>query len=105
MSNTSSNSVIVDKSLIQRLERLSLITLDEQSEETMIESIQEVLNFTENLSQINTDDIAQQVFHTADTKAHLREDTVKEDSHISQNILDNAPLKEDNFFIVPKIIE
>jgi aspartyl-tRNA(Asn)/glutamyl-tRNA(Gln) amidotransferase subunit C len=44
-------------------------------------------------------------FAMTDKGTRLREDTPLSSIEVSKSILSSAPLSEDNFFIVPKIIE
>lgn len=90
----------IDEALLSRLERLSMIHIDENKRQSMQTELTEILGFVENIASIK---VLQDCFKE-DLKTPLRED-VPEDAAIAQDVLKNAPCVEDSFFIVPKIIE
>jgi aspartyl-tRNA(Asn)/glutamyl-tRNA(Gln) amidotransferase subunit C len=94
----------VDDALIAKLEKLSMLKVDEEKKESIKKELAEILNFVENLNDIDVSKVAA-TFTTLKGGTPLREDTPKKDETLSGAILNNAPRSEDNFFIVPKIIE
>lgn len=94
----------VDDALLTRLEKLSFLTVSDDKRQEMIGQLSEIVNFVDNLSDLNTDGIDDN-FAMSDMQTPLREDTVSSSTSVSEDILKNAPNSADNFFIVPKIIE
>ncbi|MDD5156753.1 Asp-tRNA(Asn)/Glu-tRNA(Gln) amidotransferase subunit GatC [Sulfurimonas sp.] len=94
----------VDDALLTKLEKLSFLKISDDKREQIITQLSEIVNFVDNLSELNTNEIDSK-FAVGNEATHLREDTVQLDGTINENILKNAPLSQDNFFIVPKIIE
>lgn len=91
---------MIDDDILSKLEKLSYIKIDPNNKENIKHQINEILNFVENLNQLNIkDDI-----NTNLNVLKLRDDTVI-NSNVGKQILESAPNTEDNFFIVPKIIE
>ena len=82
----------IDDTLLNKLERLSMLKLDENKRESTKEQLSEILGFVENDCFVEN------------LKTPLRADEPK-DSGIAQDVLNHAPNAQDNFFIVPKIIE
>jgi len=94
----------VDDALLQRLEKLSFITVEESKREEIIAQLNGIVAFVDNLSELNTDNIDDN-FAMNDSGTPTREDSAACDTTVSDSILENAPRSEEHFFIVPKIIE
>ena len=94
----------IDDDLLKRLEKLSMIKIDDDKREKIISDLSEFLNFAENLKELDTSDVDDK-FAMDDNETITREDVANCDTSINESILSNAPQSEDNFFIVPKIIE
>jgi len=94
----------VDDALLKRLEKLSMLTIEEDKREEIIAQLSGIVDFVDNLSELNTENVDENFAMNA-SGTPTREDKAACDSLISSDILENAPRSEDHFFIVPKIIE
>jgi aspartyl-tRNA(Asn)/glutamyl-tRNA(Gln) amidotransferase subunit C len=94
----------VDDKLITKLEKLSSLKIDDSKKEKLKSDLADVINFVENLSDIDVSNI-EATFSTIEGGTPLREDVAKQDLELSNHILNHAPKSEDGYFIVPKIIE
>jgi aspartyl-tRNA(Asn)/glutamyl-tRNA(Gln) amidotransferase subunit C len=94
----------VDDALLSKLEKLSYLKISDDKREEIISQLSEIVNFVDNLSELNTDGVDDK-FAMGETSTFLREDKPSCDKHINDDILKNAPNSADHFFIVPKIIE
>ena len=94
----------VDIKTLEKLEKLSQIEIKSEKKEEMIGSLSEVVSFVENLNELDLDN-KNASFTTLEGGTPLREDNPSQNSEVINIILQNAPKKEDSFFIVPKIIE
>ena len=94
----------VDNALLQRLEKLSFLTIEEDKREEIIGQLSGIVDFVDNLSELNTEDVDDN-FAMNDSGTPTREDKSSCDSAINDDILEHAPRSEEHFFIVPKIIE
>ncbi len=92
---------MINEALIKRLETLSMVEIEDK--ETMAKDLEEIVEFVNSLNEIDTSDI-DATFNTLNASTPLREDTPK-NSGIINDVLQHAPKSEDNYFIVPKIIE
>lgn len=90
---------MIDELLLEKLQKLAMIDLSQEEAAEVASNLNEILGFIDNLSSINTDDIAL----GTNAKTPLRDDVPK-DSNVALNVLENAPKAQDGFFIVPKII-
>lgn len=94
----------IDDALLKKLEKLSYLEISEDKREEVISQLSKIVSFVDNLSELDTKDI-DPTFSMTDKGTRLREDDAQSSKEVSESILRNAPHCEDNFFIVPKIIE
>ncbi len=94
----------IDNTLLTKLETLSSLKIEDGKRDEMIKSLSEIVNFVENLNELNLDKV-QATFTTVDTSTPFREDIASLDEITIKTILKHAPKSDDTFFIVPKIIE
>lgn len=94
----------IDDNLLKKLETLSSLKIEDNRRDGMIKSLSEIVNFVENLNELNLQD-SEATFTTVDTNTPFREDVVCFDNTTIKSILKCAPKSDDTFFIVPKIIE
>jgi aspartyl-tRNA(Asn)/glutamyl-tRNA(Gln) amidotransferase subunit C len=94
----------VDDALLTRLEKLSYVKIADDKREEVIGQLSEILTFVDNLAELDTEGV-DDVFAMTDKGTYARPDEAACDAQINQDILEHAPQSEENFFIVPKIIE
>ena len=94
----------IDDTVLAKLEKLSHLRIDESKKEEVKEQLSGILNYIENLNELDTDALSSS-FSTLDGGTPLREDTPRQSNDIAENILKNAPQSADDFFVVPAIIE
>ncbi len=91
----------IDDTLLQRLEKLSMLEIKDEHKESVKDHLAEVLGFVENIFALETNNLK------TDTKLYtpLREDEPKSQPHIAKEILSQNKHSQDHYFVVPKIIE
>ena len=94
----------VDLELLEKLEKLSLLKIDDSKRENVISQLSDILEYVDSLNELDTSS-QDSYFSTLDGGAPLREDVVNSNKDISESIIKNAPQSDDNFFVVPAIIE
>jgi len=94
----------IDDTLLQRLEKLSMVKIEDDKREAIIKELSEFLNFAQNLNELDTSSVDDK-FAMDNEPTITRDDTPACDSAINDAILEHAPQSQDHFFIVPKIIE
>lgn len=94
----------IDNQLLEKLENLSHLNVADDKREEIISQLSDILEYVESLSELDTSNI-DSYFSTLEGGTPLREDIPNCDKEINELIIKNAPLTEDNFFIVPAIIE
>lgn len=94
----------IDDDLLKKLEKLSSLQISDEKREGVINQLSEIVSFVENLNELDLDD-EEVTFTTVAGGTPFREDTPQSNPQIIETILAHAPLSEDGFFVVPKIIE
>ncbi len=93
----------VDAATVKRIGRLARIRIEEEEVAGYQAELNSMLGFVEQLSEVNVDGIEPM---TSVTPMVLRRrDDVITDGGYADQIVANAPLSEDNFFMVPKVVE
>ncbi len=93
----------IDKNKVKKVAKLSRIRLDENKLESLSKDLASILNFVDQLNKLNTDKI-EPLTSILEKTLEVRDDEVK-DGKIRDQILKNSPEKNEEFFIVPKVIE
>ena len=93
----------IDKNTVKHISKLARISLDENKEKSLSKDLTSIMKFIENLNNLNTDKIPP-LTSIINASLKSRKDEVK-DGKIRDQILKNSPEKNDEFFVVPKVIE
>ena len=93
----------VDAATVKRIGRLARIRIEENEVEAYQSELNAILGFVEQLSEINVDGVEPMTSVTPMTLR--RRDDVISDGGYAEAVVESAPLAEDNFFMVPKVIE
>jgi aspartyl-tRNA(Asn)/glutamyl-tRNA(Gln) amidotransferase subunit C len=96
--------VLIDDKVLENLEKLSMLKIDESKKEALKKELSEIVSYVENLNELDTSNL-DSFFSTLSGGTPLREDIPLRNPEIPKDILAHAPRAEDDFFIVPKIIE
>ncbi len=93
----------VDAATVKRIGRLARIRVEENEVEKYQGEINAILGFVEQLGEVDVEGVEPM---TSVTPMQLRRrDDVVTDGGYPEKVVSNAPLTEDNFFMVPKVIE
>lgn len=93
----------VDTATVKRIGRLARIRIEESEVETYQSELNTILGFVEQLSEVDVTGVEPMTSVTPMT-LRQREDKVT-DGGYPVKIVANAPLSQDNFFMVPKVVE
>jgi len=88
---------------VKRIGRLARIRIEESEVETYQSELNTILGFVEQLSEVDVTGVEPMTSVTPMT-LRQREDKVT-DGGYPEKIVANAPLSQDNFFMVPKVVE
>ncbi len=93
----------ISKQEVLKTAELARLDFKDSNLEKFTEQLGRILEYIEDLNELNTDDI-EPTFHVLELSTPLREDKVLQ-LITSEEALHNAPEKDEDFFVVPKIIE
>lgn len=93
----------INEETLKKIAHLSRLELDEKNTDKMLQDMNNMLAFVEKLNEVNTDGVEPLTTMTQEINA-LRDDVAKQDlTH--QQVLQNAPKKDVDYFRVPKVLE
>ena len=93
----------IDKNQVKKVAKLSRISLDDSKLESLSKDLDSILNFVKELNKVDTNKI-EPLSSIVDKKLEPRVDKIN-DGQIKKEILKNSPDKNEDFFIVPKVVE
>ncbi len=93
----------VDKNTVRRIARLARIALDESRVEPMVQELNGILSWVEQLEEVDVAGVAPMT-SVVEQRLKMRADVVTEGGD-AEALMQNAPETEDHFFVVPKVVE
>ena len=93
----------VDAATVRRIAHLARIAVAEDEVEHLKDEINAMLAFVDQLNEVNVEGVEPMTSVTP-MAMKKRHDTVT-DGNDAEAVLKNAPQSEDNFFLVPKVVE
>lgn len=93
----------VDVATVKRVARLARLAVTEDEAVRMTGELNGILGFVEQLSEVDVTGVEPMTSVTP-MAMKMRQDEVT-DGNIADRIVANAPLTEQNFFEVPKVVE
>jgi aspartyl-tRNA(Asn)/glutamyl-tRNA(Gln) amidotransferase subunit C len=92
----------IDKATVEQIAKLAKLEFDDTSKEEIMKDLDRILEFVDKLNELNTANV-EPLTHITEEQNVLRTDVVK--TEISQaEALKNAPQKDSDYFIVPKVL-
>ena len=93
----------VDKETVARIATLARIRVADTELDRLAGELSKIIGWVEQLDEVDTAGVPPMA-SVVDTKLRRRADEVT-DGGIAEDIVRNAPASEDNFFLVPKVVE
>ena len=93
----------IDKDKIKHVSKLARILVEEKKIEGLTKDLTSIFKFIEQLKELNTDYI-EPLSSISNQPLRSRKDVINE-GKIREKILENSPQKNEEFFVVPKVIE
>lgn len=93
----------VNDVMVEKLAHLSRLQFNETEKAEIKNDLQRMIAFIEKLNELNLDEV-KPLLHMSEEVNVLREDEIK-GSITRDEALKNAPLHDDQFFKVPKVIK
>ena len=92
-----------DKKSLLKLGKLARISISDDKLNNLSKDLNSILEFVDQLKEIKTDQV-DPTSNSLNQKLEVRDDKVDTKNSV-EDVLENAPEKEMNFFVVPKVIE
>lgn len=93
----------VDKDTVRRIARLARLALEEDRVAPMVEELNGILAWVEQLKEVDVAGIAPMT-SVVEQRLKMRDDVVTDGGN-ADALMANAPGGEDYFFVVPKVVE
>jgi len=94
----------IDNTTVDKLAKLSSLTISEDKKEKLAKELGDIVAFVENLNEIDVSHV-DATFTTIAGGQPLREDVTSKVEGEATAIMKNAPKSDNNYFVVPAIIE
>ena len=88
---------------IKHISKLSRISVDDAKANKLAGDLNSIFDFIEKLNELDTDNV-EPLTSVAETTLKLRADEVKSEN-IRDQILKNSPNENEDFFVVPRVVE
>lgn len=93
----------VDKETVARVARLARIRIADAQQDALAAELSNILGWVEQLSEVETEGV-DPLTSVVEVRPVLRDDRVS-DGDCRAAIVKNAPVSEEGFFSVPKVVE
>lgn len=93
----------VDETTVRRIARLARIKITDEEAKSLENELTGILNWVEQLGEIDTSTV-EPMTRVVAQDLKRRKDVVT-DGEIADDVTKNAPMVEDHYFVVPKVVE
>ena len=93
----------IDKDKIKHISKLARISVDDKKIDDLTKDLSSIFKFIEKLNELNTDKV-EPLSSILNEPLRSRKDEIN-DGKIRDKVLKNSPQKNEEFFVVPKVIE
>jgi aspartyl-tRNA(Asn)/glutamyl-tRNA(Gln) amidotransferase subunit C len=93
----------IDNAIVAKIARLARIDVPEADRERLAGELSNILTWIEQLNEVDTEGVAPMT-SVVEVALPRRADAVT-DGDVAEDILANAPQRDDGFFVVPKVVE
>lgn len=93
----------VDSTVVRRIAHLARIAVEENEVERLRGELNAILSFVETLAEVDVEGV-EPIASVLPMQMTKRADVVT-DGGIVEDVLANAPVKEEHYFVVPKVVE
>lgn len=93
----------VDETTVRRIARLARIKITDEEAKSLEGELSGILNWVEQLDEVDTTKV-EPMTRVVPIVLAKRQDQIT-DGNKSDDIVANAPMSEDHYFVVPKVVE
>ena len=93
----------IDLKTIKHISKLSRISVDEKKAEKLAVDLNSIFDFIAKLNELKTENV-KPLTSVAESTLKLRSDEVKS-KNLRDQVIKNSPKENEDYFVVPKVIE
>ena len=93
----------VDEATVHRIARLARIEITDEEAASLKGELSGILQWVEQLDEVDTDNV-EPMTRVVPIKLKMRDDLVT-DGDKAADVVANAPISEDGFYVVPTVVE
>lgn len=93
----------VDEATVRRIARLARIRIEDREVQGLESELSGILTWVEQLNEVDVTGV-EPMTCVVDMQLKMRPDVVT-DGDIADDVVRNAPMTEDHFYVVPKVVE
>lgn len=93
----------VDEATVRRIARLARIKITDEEAKGLRKELNGILTWVEQLGEVDTSAVEPMTRVVAQDLKKRRDEVT--DGEIADDVVANAPMTEDHFFVVPKVVE
>jgi aspartyl-tRNA(Asn)/glutamyl-tRNA(Gln) amidotransferase subunit C len=93
----------VDEATVRRIARLARIKITDEEAKGLGGELNGILNWVEQLGEVDTENV-EPMTSVVPIKLKMRDDVVNDGEKVD-DVTANAPMSEDGFYVVPKVVE
>lgn len=93
----------INEATVRKIANLARIKVTDDEVKSLEDELSSIITWVEQLNEVDTDGV-EPLTSVVETSMKKRTDIVT-DGGYAERVTKNAPLTEDNFFVVPKVVE
>tara|TARA_A100001035_G_scaffold268277_1_gene253088 strand:+ start:373 stop:660 length:288 start_codon:yes stop_codon:yes gene_type:complete len=93
----------IDLKTVKHISKLARISVNDEKARKLEKDLNSIFKWIEQLNELNTDKV-EPLTSIAETRLRLREDKILSEN-IRDEILNNSPKDNKDYFVVPKVVE
>ena len=93
----------IDNQTVRKVSKLAKIKINEKEETKLIEELNNILGWVDELKKVNTEEIEPMLSVFNESMVMRKDEVLSETS--DELVLKNAPESKSGFFVVPKVVE
>ena len=93
----------INEETVRKIAHLARVKVTQEEAKALEGELSAILTWVGELDEVDTDGV-EPMTSAVETAMKMREDEVT-DGGYAQRVTKNAPMSEDNFFVVPKVVE
>ena len=93
----------IDLKTVKHISKLSRISIEDEKAKKLEKDLNSIFKWIEQLNELNTDKV-EPLTSITETTLRLREDKILSEN-IRDEILNNSPKDNKDYFVVPKVVE